>query len=65
VHGPSVRWRSSGHRLREDSDLLRFEVADLNRVVTSSAAVADLYRGLQDARGHPGGWQVLPLLCFA
>jgi hypothetical protein len=65
VQGPSVRWRSSGHRLRDDTDVLRFEVDDLNRVITSSAASADLYRGLQDARGHPPDWQALPLSCFA
>jgi hypothetical protein len=30
-------------------------------------AVADseLYRGIQDAQGHPGDWQVLPMSCFA
>jgi hypothetical protein len=65
VPGRSVRWRSTGHRLRGDSDLLRFEVLDLNRVITGSAAVADLYRSLQDARGHPSDWHVLPLSCFA
>lgn len=65
MQGRSVRWRSTGHRLRDESVLLRFEVADLNRVITSSAAVADLYGGLQDVRGHPDGWQVLPLSCFA
>jgi hypothetical protein len=65
VQGRSVRWRSTGHRLRDDSDLLRFEIADLNRVITSSAAVADLYRDLQDARGHPDDWNVLLLSCFA
>ncbi len=65
MRGPSVRWRSGGHQLRPDSDVLRFEVADLNRVITSSAANADLYRQLQDDRGHPADWQVLTLSCFA
>lgn len=65
VRGPSVRWRSSGHQLRRDSDVLRFEVGDLNRVITNSVANADLYRHLQDNQDHPPDWQVLPLSCFA
>jgi hypothetical protein len=65
VQGPSVRWRTSGHQLRDDTDLLRFEVADFNRVIASSAASAGVYRALQHARGHRPDWQVLPLSCFA
>ena len=65
VRGPSVRWRSSGHELRADTDVLRFEVLDLNRVITTAAAHTDLYRSLQDHQGHPPDWQVLPLSCFA
>lgn len=65
MRGPSVRWRSAGHQLCSDSDVLRFEVADLNRVISSSAANADLYRALQDDQGHPADWHVLTLSCFA
>jgi hypothetical protein len=65
VQGPSVRWRATGHRLRADTDLLRFEVSDLNRVISNTAGNADLYRSLQDVRGHPPDWQLLPLSCFA
>ncbi len=45
--------------------MLRFEVADLNRVITGSVANSDLYRPLQDDRGHPADWQVLTLSCLA
>jgi hypothetical protein len=45
--------------------VLRFEVADINRVVQRAAADADLYRDIQVARGHPGDWQVLVMSCFA
>jgi hypothetical protein len=65
VRGPSVRWRSGGHQLHTDTDILRFEVVDLNRVIANAAASANLYRGLQDRQGHRPGWQVLPLSCFA
>jgi hypothetical protein len=65
MRGPSVRWRSGGHQLDPASDVLRFEVADLNRVITGSVANADLYRPLQDDRAHPADWQVLTLSCFA
>ncbi len=65
MRGPSVRWRSGGHQLSPDSDVLGFEVADINRVISSSAANADLYRQLQDDRVHPANWQVLTLSCFA
>jgi hypothetical protein len=65
MQGPSVRWRSTGHRLREDSDVVRFDVAEVNRVITNAAANADLYRSIQQARGHPSDWQILPLSCFA
>ena len=65
VPGPSVRRRATGHVLQADTDVLRFEVRDLNRVITSAVAVADLYRPLQDEEGQPGDWQVLVLSCFA
>ncbi|MGH9105172.1 MAG: hypothetical protein ACRDZX_04930 [Acidimicrobiales bacterium] len=45
--------------------MLRFEVADFNRVITGSVANADLYRPLRDDRAHPADWQVLTLPCFA
>lgn len=63
--GPSVRWRVHGHRLERDTDVLRFEVADLNRDITHAVANAELYRRVQDAAGHPANWQVLVLSCFA
>jgi hypothetical protein len=63
--GPHVRWRSRGHDLRPDTDVLRFDVADLNRVITRAVADSELYRGVQDAQGHPDDWQVLPMSCFA
>lgn len=65
VRGPSVRWRSSGRELHTETDLLRFDVVGLNRVITNAAANADLYRDLQRRQGHPPDWQVLPLSCFA
>jgi len=65
VPGPSVRSRRWGHLLEEGTDLLRFEVADLNLVVARAAGDAELYRPLQDERGQPEGWQVLVLSCFA
>ena len=65
VRGPSLRCRSSGHELCADTDVLRFEVLDLNRVITTAAANADLYRSVQDRQGHPRHWQMLPLCCFA
>lgn len=65
MRGPSVRWRSTGHQLSPDSDVLRFEVADVNRLVASSAANADLYRSLQDDRSQPADWQILTMSCFA
>jgi hypothetical protein len=61
----SVAWRDWGHRLTSGDDLLQFEVADRNQVILRSAAVSGLYRGIQDAQGHPAGSQVLPLSCFA
>jgi hypothetical protein len=65
MRGPSVRWRSGGYQFDPDSDVLRFEVADLNRVITGSVANADLYRSLQDDRARPVDWQVVALSCFA
>jgi hypothetical protein len=65
MRGPSVRWRTGGHQLHPGSDLLRFEVAEINRVITGSVANADLYRALQDNRAHPADWQLLTLSCFA
>jgi hypothetical protein len=63
--GPRVRWRSRGHVLQPGTDVLRFEVADLNRVITRAVADSELHRGSQDAQDHPGDWQVLPISCFA
>src|SRR5262245_51194600 len=65
TRGPRARWRSRGHELQPDADVLRFEVADLNRVITRAVADSELYRDIQSARGHPGGWQLLPMSCFA
>jgi len=63
--GPSVRWRAGGHQLHPETDILRFEVADLNRVVQRAAADSELYDEIQAAQGHPPGWEVLVLSCFA
>ncbi len=63
--GPSVRWRKGGHVLRPETDVLRFEVADINRVVQRAAADADLYPDIQVAAGHAPDWQVLVMSCFA
>lgn len=63
--GQWVQWRDTGHVLVDDTDVLRFETADTNRVITSSLAVADLYRTIQDMKGQPAEWQVLVLSCFA
>ena len=63
--GPRVRWRSRGHELQPATDVLRFEVADLNRVITRAVADGGLYRDIQDAEGQPGDWQILPMSCFA
>jgi hypothetical protein len=65
VRGPSVRWRSGGHKLRADTNVLRLEVADLNRVIATAASNADLYRSVQDRQRHRPDWQVLPQSCFA
>jgi len=65
VTGPSIRWRSGGHKLQPDTDVLRFEVEDLNRLIKKAAGNADLYRPLQTDRGHPADWQALVLSCFA
>jgi hypothetical protein len=65
AQGPRVRWRGGGHELEPHTDVLRFEVADLNRVITRAVADGELYREIQDAQGHPGDWQVLPMSCFA
>jgi hypothetical protein len=56
MQGPSIRWRSSGHRLIGYADVLRFDVADPNRVITSAAANADFDRSIQeDATRNPDG----------
>ncbi len=65
MSGPSVKWRSGGHHLRPDSDVLRFELADINRVIINAVANADLYRDIQIRQSHPEDWQVLVLSCFA
>jgi hypothetical protein len=61
----SVVWREGGHRLSSGDDLLHFEVVDINRVIVKSAADSLLYRAIQDLRGHPPNWQILPFSCFA
>lgn len=63
--GVRIQWRDSGHRLDAATDVLRFEVADLNRVINSSAASADLYGEVQERAGLPVHWHVLVLSCFA
>ena len=63
--GFTVRWRSTGHRLNADTDILRFEIADINRIVGKAAREAPLYRSVQDRQGHPDDWQVLVISCFA
>lgn len=49
MRGPSVRWRSGGHELHPDTDVLRFEVSDLNRIIARATADAELYREIQDS----------------
>ncbi len=61
----SVVWREGGHRLSSGDDPLHFDVIDINRVIVKSAADSLLYRAIQDFRGHPPNWQVLPFSCFA
>lgn len=63
--GPSVRWRTGGHLLRPETDVLRFEVADLNRIVQRAAADADLYHDILVSQGLAAGLQVLAMSCFA
>jgi hypothetical protein len=46
--GPVVRWRSR-HELQPETDVLRFEAADLNREITRTVADGELYRDIQDA----------------
>jgi hypothetical protein len=58
---PVGPWRSGGHQLGPGSGVLRFDVADMNRVISGSAASADLYRRLLDDQGHPADWQVLTM----
>ena len=63
--GNSVYWRSGGHQLSDSATILRFEIADLNRVVTRSAADSDLYADILRRAGHPAEWDVLVVSCFA
>jgi hypothetical protein len=63
--GPTVRWRERGHRLDPASDVLRFEVADLNPVIARAAADSELYQQVQSHAGIPADHQVLVLSCFA
>lgn len=63
--GVRIGWRDHGHVLDPATDVLRFEVADLNRIIASSAAAADLYVEVQERAGFPDDWQVLVLSCFA
>jgi hypothetical protein len=51
--GPSVRWRSSGHILRPETDVLRFEVADINRVVQRSALMLTFTVTYRSREGTP------------
>jgi hypothetical protein len=61
----AVMWREGGHLLSPGDDLLHFEVVDINRVILKSAADSLLYQAIQELRGDPPNWQVLPLSCFA
>ncbi len=63
--GPSARPRIGGHELRAETDVLRFDVADVNRIIQKAVADSELYREIQNAAGHPDDWQVLALTCFA
>jgi hypothetical protein len=63
--GITVRWREGGHRLDPATDVLRFEVTDINRIITTSAAATDVYGEVQRRAGVPEDWQVLVLSCFA
>ena len=49
MRGPSVRRRSGGHQLSPDSTCSGSKYANINRVISRSAANADLYRQLPDA----------------
>jgi len=63
--GNSVYWRSGGHQLSDSTTILRFEIADLNRLVTRSAANSDLYADILQRAGRPASWDVLVVSCFA
>lgn len=62
-----VAWRTSGYQLRsrDEIDVLRFEVADLNQVIKGAAAASPLYRALLQQGGLTAQHSVLPLSCFA
>ncbi|MGC8510459.1 MAG: hypothetical protein ACP5PB_06270 [Acidimicrobiales bacterium] len=63
--GPWVRWRETGHLLKPETDLLRFEVADINRIIKSAAATADQYGSLIARGGGDPTYQALVLSCYA
>ncbi len=67
MSGPSVRWRTAGHQLQPDTDVLRFEVDDINRVIQRAAADSALgiYRPLLAQQGHPEDWEIFVLSCYA
>jgi len=44
---------------------MRFEIADLNRIVTRSAADSDLYTEILVRNGYPTDWDALVVSCFA
>jgi hypothetical protein len=58
-------WREAGHRLDREDSIVRFEVADLNRVLTRSAADSALYAQVLVRAGHPADWDALVASCFA
>lgn len=60
-----VVWRDDGHTLNSTTDLLRFDVADLNRVINRSVADAHAYSHLNERAGLPSGFDMLPISCFA
>lgn len=63
--GPRALCRPNGHQLQPDTDVLRFEVVDINRLAQRAAADAELYREIQVQQGMPREWEVLVLSCFA
>lgn len=62
-----VTRRTTGHSLdpRDEIDVLRFEVADLNQVIRAAVAASPLYEPIQEQGGLTPDHEVLPLSCFA